>query len=34
VGEPLLVEWLRLVDTEVGAINGHFASLALITPEP
>jgi hypothetical protein len=33
VGEPLLVERLWLVDTEVGAINCHFASLALITPE-
>ena len=33
VGEPLLVERLRLIVTEVRAINRHFASLALITPE-
>jgi hypothetical protein len=33
VGEPLLVERLRLVDTEVRAVNRHFASLALIAPQ-
>jgi hypothetical protein len=33
VGEPLLVEQLWLVDTEVGAVNCYLAGLALITPE-
>jgi hypothetical protein len=33
VGVPLLAERLRLVDTEVGAVDRDFARLALITPE-
>jgi hypothetical protein len=33
VGEPLLVERLRLPDLNVGAINRNFARLSLITPE-
>jgi hypothetical protein len=33
VGEPLLAERGRLVNLQVGAINRHFARLALITPE-
>jgi hypothetical protein len=33
VGVPLLAERLRLVDTEVGAINRYLASFALIAPE-
>jgi hypothetical protein len=33
VGVPLLAEQLRLVDTEVSAVDPDFACLALITPE-